>query len=312
MPRLPASAVHQIPLTHATDAANPAAMWWIAGCIDDAPNCAASGIDPATGRVRTLSIAVPGDIVVTQVTAGDGAVFMLSNGYFGAPFHITRVDLVTGKAEWTVPVPFTSVTGDPRGKLVFGANALWFSEGLHPIAEFSPIDGSLEGAVTLPGGVEDHLDPGFVVNAHGVFAIGGTTGTSVMRIDPTTRRVTMVANFGGGYTQSVAADDRSVWTTHYTSDLDLVRIDTTAGFGVKPIGIPTTYVATGEGQIWFIGYVPGMKTTDPANHFGVVGRIDPTTGRVIAVTELPMKPYDAAFLRVQGGNAYVLDVTTAL
>jgi hypothetical protein len=73
-------------------------------------------------------------------------------------------------------------------------------------------------------------------------------------------------------------------------------------------GIPTPQVAVGGGQVWFVGYEPGTRSADPANHYGVVGRIDPVTLTVDAVTELPgVGVLNDLQLLVTNGSAWVFD-----
>jgi streptogramin lyase len=65
-------------------------------------------------------------------------------------------------------------------------------------------------------------------------------------------------------------------------------------------------VAVGDGQVWFLGYEPGLQSDDPANHYGVVGRIDPNTLKVVGVTELPdVGVLDNLRLFVADGSAWV-------
>lgn len=311
MPPLPPSAVQtmSLPSDFGGDAvAGPGNTLWAPGCSDGAPCAGASYIDVSTGVVRQLP-GTPADTAVTQVAVGAGGVFVLSNGYTGAPFHVTRLDPTTGQRRWTVAVPDTSVQGDPKARLAFGAGALWFSDGTHPVVEFSPTDGRVLASIPVPDYVENTGDATFAFNAAGVWVVGGTSGTAVMHIDPTTKRLSVVHTFAGGFSQSLAADDRYIWTTHFTGRLDLARIDTADRDRAINVRIPTYRVASGDGQTWFLGYEPSGTTDNPANDHGTLGRIDPDTGRVIAVTDLPVGALDTISLIVHRGKAYVLDAT---
>jgi hypothetical protein len=166
--------------------------------------------------------------------------------------------------------------------------------------------------VALPGnGAETNGEVGTVANRFGLWLVGGDEGTTVMLVDPSTRHASQVRSFGAGFTQSLAVDDTYVWTTHWANAspgarLDLVRIDEAKPSDSTIAGVPTAQVAVGDGQAWFLGYQPGSQSADPANHYGVVGRIDPRTLKVIGVTELPgVSALDDLQLFVAGGSAWV-------
>ncbi|MDQ1479092.1 MAG: hypothetical protein QOE62_4321 [Actinomycetota bacterium] len=312
MPKLPNRAVHRFALPELVDgfdAAIEGNTLWARGCAGTrAGYSCVSSIDVRTGTVRTL----PGrstDPVVARVTAGDGGLFVLSSALDGSPYHLTRLDPATGRHVWSVVVAGTSVQGSARPRLRFGAGALWFSQGTHPVVEFSASDGAVVATIAMPGYVENIGSVDFAFGAKGVWVVGGESGTSIMRIDPTTKRVEVVADSGPGFSQSLAADGRFVWTTHHTTRQNLVRIDTEDRNRVTSVGVPTYEVATGDGQTWFVGYHPSDAGGDLANHPGVVGLLD-ETGRVIAVAELPIGAFDDVTLIVRGGKAYVLDTTT--
>lgn len=304
--RLPASAVRTKALPVGFGAADVAVgaddTVWVAGCSGGAGECVgASSIDLGTGTVRSLP-GTPVDANVAQVAAGDGAVFLLSNGYSGAPYHVTRVDPIDGRRIWSVAVPDTSVQGDPKAKLALGAGALWFSDGTHPVVEFAPRTGTVLATIAVPGDVENNGSVGFAFDGAGAWVVGGGSGTALMRIDPESKRLQIVEDSDTGFTQSLAADGRFVWTTHWTTRLELVRVDTENGYRRTAFDIPTAQVAAGDGQVWFLGY--------GNNDDGFLGEIDPDTGTIVAATELPIGEFDDASLIVLGGRAYVLDTAT--
>lgn len=207
--------------------------------------------------------------------------------------------------------------GAPKARLVFGAGALWFVEGALPVVKFDPRTGDVLDTIPLPhNGAETTGDVGIAFDRSGVWLVGGDTGTTLIRIDPATDHAAAVTTFAPGFTQSLAADDTYVWTTHWANAqprarLDLVRVDAADPRVSKIAGIPTAQVAAGDGQVWFLGYAPGDKSADPANHYGVVGRIDPKTMKVTGVTELPdTGALDNPQLFVSDGSAWVYNPST--
>jgi hypothetical protein len=318
MPRLPDTAVHTLALPawiDRVDTAIDGSTLWALGCSHPANSESGNGdwscvssIDVDTGAVRALPSRST-DPVITRVTAGAGGVFVLSNAYDGSPYHVTRLDPTTGAHVWSVPVPGTSVQGDPKARLRFGAGALWFSQGGHPVVEFSPADGAVVASIAVPGYVETIGSVDFAFGANDVWVVGGESGTAVVRIDPATKQAAVVADSGPGFSQSLTADGGLVWTTRHTTHQDLVRIDAADGNRLRSVHLPTYDVAAGDGQTWFLGYQPTDKAQDGANRPGVVGRIDPDSGRVIGIAEVPIGALDDVGLIVHGGKAYVIDTT---
>jgi hypothetical protein len=321
MPRLPASAVTTAHLSRDVGGGRAVVADGILWFVDDPLHCVdcswVSWADLVDGRVqRATSLSSAGQ-GAGPIAVGDGAVFVALFKYDGSPYRVRRFDLATHKTDWTVDVPGTHVFGAPKARLVFGAGALWFVEGTLPVVKFDPGTGSVLATIPLPhNGAETTGDVGVAFNRSGMWLVGGDTGTTLIRIDPATDRAAALTTFAPGFTQSLAADDTYVWTTHWANAqprarLDLARVDAADPSVSEIARIPTAQVAAGDGQVWFLGYVPSDKSADAANHYGVVGRIDPETMKVTGVTELPgIGALDDPQLFVANGSAWVYNAST--
>jgi hypothetical protein len=321
MPRLPASAVQTVHLSQNVsggEAVLDGGLLWLAspdpGCSGQ---CAwLTRVALSTGEVKRL-LAPPLAPGGGYIAIGDGAVFVATFEYDGSPIHLRRIDLATRRTVFTVDVPDTQVFGNPKVRLAFGNGALWFALGTHPVLKFDPRTGRVLATIRLPhNGAETTGHVGFAFGDADVWLVGGDTGTTLIRIDPATDHAAAVTTFAPGFSQSLAADGPYVWTTHWANAqprarLDLVRVNAADPSVSDIAGIPTAQVAAGDGQVWFIGYVPGDISARSTNHYGVVGRIDPETMKVIGVTELPgIGVLDDPQLFVADGSAWVYNAST--
>ena len=320
MPRLAASAVHTVHLSRNISVGSAVLdrgqLWFIAsgtGCTGSCPWLFHA--DPSTGAVTGILTPPLTTQGAGPIAIGDGAAFVVTFNYDGSPLHVMRVDLGTGATAWTASIAGTSVQGNPRARLAFGDGGVWLSEGNLPVVELDPRTGSVLATITLPqNGAETNGEVRTVVDRFGLWLVGGNSGTTLMLVDPATQRANAVTSFGSGFTQSLAADDTYVWMTHYSGNparLDLARVDLAHPGVSAAAGIPTAQVAVGDGEVWFLGYVPAKKADAAANHPGVVGRIDPKTMKVIGVTDLG---FGSASLNPQlfvaRGSAWVYDSNT--
>jgi sugar lactone lactonase YvrE len=249
---------------------------------------------------------------VARITAGDGALFALTADYKGLPYHVSRIDPATGATEWTVPVPGTSVVGEvSRARLAFGLGSLWFSAGTQSVLRISPANGHVTGTIHVPAAVEDSGNVGIAFGANAVWLASDSPRAAVMRIDARTLGASVVQRFGAGFTQSLAATDGAVWTTHAATPagLELTRIGTSAPYPADAFAIPTPNVAASDQSVWFQGWEPAEKAYDPANRYGIIGRVDPSSGNVVGAVELRIGPLDDVNLFVVGTDVYVLDTT---
>jgi hypothetical protein len=322
MPRFPTSAVRTVTFSRPVGRGvvdDRGALWYVdapAACND---NCGwISVADLSNGRVSTTK-SLPAGQGAGPIAVGDGAVFIATFDYNGSPIRVTRLDIATRQMTFTVNVPGTKFSGNPKARLAFGNGALWFAKGTGPVVKFDPRTGRVLATIPLPhNGAETTGHVGFAFGPSAVWLVGGDSGTTLIRIDPATNRATAATSFAPGFSQSLAADGRYVWTTHFANAqprarLDLVRVDAADPSKSDITGIPTVQVAAGDGQVWFLGYTPFLGSTpgEARDHYGVVGRIDPETMKVIGVTELDgIGAIDDAQLIVADGSAWVYNAST--
>ena len=298
MPRLPASAVDVTDLSDGVGSGRAVlynrALWF----VYPQPNCSGScawlvRADLATGQVdRLLTRPLDGQ-GGGPIAFGDGAVFVATFDYDGSPIRVTRIDLEPRRTVFTVDVPDTQVFGNPKTRLAFGNGALWFSRGHAPGRQVRSAHRS--GARDDPAAAQrsrDRRPRRLRVRRVGCVARGRRLRHHAHPHRPgdrTSRRRS--TSFGIGFSQSLAADGPYVWTTHWANAEPHARLDLVRRRGrSERLGHRRDPDRAGRGgrrQVWFLGYTPGDKSADPANHYGVVGRIDPETMKVVGVTELP-------------------------
>ena len=269
-------------------------FWTVSSC---STQCHVVQIDLATNQIVSDVPPAVGDLPeVSALAVGDGAYFTLSNDERGSPFRVTRVDRSSAERTWSVPIAGTSIVGSPHARLAFGAGALWFSDGTHPVRELSPRDGSTIASfpvdvIETTGGV------GFAFARGNAWAVG----SALHRFDPSTNAATALAHPTIDFAQSLAADRNFLWLTHATNHGgELDRINARSPYDVVGVGIPTHQVAAGNGGVWYLG-----TAKDP----GQLGQIDPATGRLLGVTRLRVDRLDNVQLIAIGGTAFVIDAT---
>jgi hypothetical protein len=69
----------------------------------------------------------------------------------------------------------------------------------------------------------------------------------------------------------------------------LARVDTATG-EVRTTRISARKVAAGNGQVWFLGAGSRSRRSDRASDVGVLGEIDPGTGKVKRAFRLDLGP----------------------
>ena len=269
-------------------------FWTTSSC---ATQCHVVQIDLATNQIVSDIPPTVGDLPeVSALAVGDGAYFTLSNDERGSPFRVTRVDRSSTERTWSVPIVGTSVVGSPHARLAFGAGALWFSDGTHPVLELSPRDGSTIASFPVDV-IETTGDVGFAFARENAWAVG----SALHRFDPATNAASALAHPTIDFAQSLAADRNFLWLTHATNHGgELDRINARSPYDVLDVGIPTHQVAAGNGGVWYLG-----TAKDP----GQLGQIDPATGRLLGVTRLPIDRLDHVQLIAINGSAFVIDST---
>jgi hypothetical protein len=307
LPKLPASAIgtfHLPPDLQVSDAVAAFGSLWLTGYRS---SCAAAcpslfrldvGVDTVEG--------IPGPTLEgLGLASGDGSLFVLSDRPDGSPYQVTRIDVPSYRVRYTVDVPDTHVFGNtnPIGRIAVGFDSVWVYEGNDYVARLDARTGAQTARIALP---PNQASNGLAVNEHGVWSVA-FGNTDVTRIDPGTNTAVVATNFAPGFAQSIAADASWVWITHSTKTVDLARIDASDPARVDSTHIQTADVASGDGGVWFLGWVPADEAGVPVLHAGLIGPVDPQTLAVTATAELPIGAADETKLAVGDGAAWVVD-----
>jgi len=172
------------------------------------------------------------------------------------------------------------VVGGPVAVTV-GAGEVWVAN--QDAGTVSRIDAASNRVVaTVRGGVPaprrtgcgaNLCNPRIVITA-GAGAVWVGAGSSTVRIDPTSNRVTATWPFGPGGGDLLAAQG-ALWVSQ--NDGTVLRVDPASGTPVARIRVASTPVVT-LGWSWLASLDGAVWAANPG--LGTISRIDPRTGRV--------------------------------
>jgi DNA-binding SARP family transcriptional activator/streptogramin lyase len=203
----------------------------------------------------------------------------------GAPGHATtppgtvlQFDLASAKTR-TVRVGPQLVGDEEQTTIAVGRDALW--AGNKDSGTVRKID--LASGDTLAT-IEGIVPGGIGVGPSGVW-VSDLRANRVVRIDPSTNRITTSVAVRGGPTR-LAVGRRAVWVTTRGSRAALWRIDpgTNEVAATIPLRGTPARVALGAGSVWVSSFHWARGRS--AAFGGLLSRIDPTTNRVMA--EIPL------------------------
>jgi serine/threonine-protein kinase len=253
-----------------------------------------SQVDTATGTVeRTVSISgyppfVPSNSLAVDVT---GAWVVSSADSKGLLTHL-RPGLRSRE------FPFD---GDPVA-VASGEGSVWVATkevGRNTVLRINPETGAVSAAVRIPSEVPmSHLPDasfpeiqGLAVGERAVWVLaGGQEGSAVVRIDPSTARITKTQSFethGGSSGLSIVADQGAVWTVLPETDIwRLIALD------------PRTLRVKGSRSSRLTGFGSGVETLAIANDsiwwsngdLGTLLRVDPRTYKVVSSIRITPQP----------------------
>jgi hypothetical protein len=194
------------------------------------------------------------------IAAGAGAVWVSAHPADGPPYHLVRLDPITGEVVTRIPVPDLPTWEVGGGGLLALPDGIWVT-----------------GAVDDPEGGADAI---------------------VFRVDPATNAVSERIDLGPGFGADLWIDGSGLWVLIFDEASDhgisVVRLDPVSFEEVARIGLPTDWakqVFAFGGSIW----VNGNRQDSPdAVHPDVLFQIDPATNRYVGKVDLPTEEFSLA------------------
>jgi hypothetical protein len=208
--------------------------------------------------------------VVAMVGSGSQAYAIHQVGTPGltGPYQLVSINLSSDTVGFRVPL------GAQEPAMAVGAEQLWLTSPSHAkraqIIAMNPVTGQVTDRIHLAAGVCSDLAFG----SGQLFATCGNPGaskTELWRIDPATRRASLVAGNLHGYVSSMIATPRALWyVVNYTEIRGFANPAGKArplsadwgGYQVSPGGQGLVYAS---GSIWALAAGEQLARIDPAN-----------------------------------------------
>ena len=253
-----------------------------------------SQIDAATGTVeRTVSVSgSPPFVTSNSVAADETGAWVISSAEGGGLLTHLRPGLRSRE------FPFD---GDPVA-VASGEGSVWVATkevGRNEVLRVDPQTGAISATVRIPSKIptSNLPDPSFpevqalAVGEGAVWVLtGGFEGSAIMRIDPSTARITSTHSFATHQTAgllSIVASNGTVWTVlPKTGTAKLVALE------------PRTLRVKGTRSSRMTGFASGIETLTAANDniwwsngdLGMLLRVDPRTYEVLSSTRITPRP----------------------
>jgi hypothetical protein len=223
---------------------------------------AVSRIDPSTNQV-VATVETPGTEDFSQIAVGWGAVWVTADR--GAVY---RIDATTNRVVATI-----EVGGTVQG-IEAGGGYVWVTRPTEGTGELVRVDPATNRVAGTP--IEVGSGPATVVFGFGSLWVTNTSPLSVVRVDPSSGKVTTVE-----FTGSVAVGYGALWAT---SDGSVVRADPKTGRPTASIPIARAQTAAvGAGRVWVLASPESSSPTlfYPIQHTAALWEIDPATDRTV-------------------------------
>jgi hypothetical protein len=206
-----------------------------------------------------------------------------------SPYRVEKIEAATNAVAFGIDLPGTCRywrdNRDPLPELVVGSGSVWVREPTGcRLFEIDASTGALVANSEVVGRlVAADADGPWIVtgpgpNGSSPSCAPGGTGTEMARLEPEgTLGRTFRLPGALGLGEVWIADD-AAWVIYPGEANDawaLARLDTSTG-AVRTTRISPGSVATGDGQVWFLGSFPTRGRPNP----GLLGEIDPRTGAV--------------------------------
>ncbi len=259
-----------------------------------------SRLDPASGRL-VARISTPGTGQDSQIALGDGSVWVTAG--IRRPL-VYRIDPATDRVTARMHVP-----GLPSG-IAVGAGAVWVTviprSGPGDLVQINPRTDKVVGAPVKVG-----PGPGQVVYTDGALWVADTSPFSVLRVEPSTGRVTTAVgaspgpagDFGIG---SIGLSFGSLWVA---SNDSLTRIDPRTFRVIATVAIPRAdLIAFADGVVWVFADPRSSSSTRyyPIKGTAALWEVDPKSDRIVG-TPLHPNAVEPIALAASGRNLWLAD-----
>jgi streptogramin lyase len=229
-------------------------------------------LEPADGRV-VAGIRTPGTGDYSDVAVGDRSVWVTSP----ARGVVYRIDPRTDRVIATVRL------GGPVQGIAVGAGRVWVTRPEQGPGQLIAIDPRDDRVTRQP--IEVGPGPGQVVYGLHAVWVQNTSPSSVVRVDPSSDRVTTViattpVAAGSPGPGTIAVGYGSLWSAVNGS---LTQVDPGSGRVRSRVSIPRgVAVALGDGRVWMLAYPRSSSPAlfNPIKATAALWEVDPGSGRV--------------------------------
>jgi DNA-binding beta-propeller fold protein YncE len=219
-------------------------------------------LDPNTDQV-VATVGTPGTEDYSQIAVGLGAVWVTADGG-----RVYQIDPTTNRVVATVLV------GGPIQGVEAAGGSIWVTRPAEGVGELIRVDPATSRVTGAP--IKVGPGPVAVLYAFGALWVTNSSPTSVVRVDPSTGKVSTT-----GFNGRVAAGFGSLWAAWEDT---VVRADPKTGRPTATIGVPRAQaVAVGQGRVWALASPKSSSPTlfYPIKHTAELWEIDPMTNRII-------------------------------
>jgi hypothetical protein len=234
-----------------------------------------------------------------------------------SPYRVERIDPVTNAVVFGVDLPgtcrYAADNRSPYAEFAVGPSAAWVRDPEScQLFEIDARRGVVVSVSEQSGRLvaADAGGPWFLANATPNEAASSSCAVPLAPPLALTRRAEPATTapawrlpdsyFPGGAFSSIALTDGAAWVANARADSTgpaLARLDTSTG-SLITTRISPGHVATGAGQVWFVGDFPAETDEARRPNPGLLGEIDPVTGTVKRTFQLDLGPGRGPMARI--------------
>lgn len=272
--------------------------------VPSPPGSGQTAPPPPKTYARAITARIPLSGVVAMAGSGSHAYVIRQVGppELAGTYQLVSIDLSTNAVSFQVGL------GRQEPSMAVGSGALWLTTTNHgprgQIIEMNPQTGQVIGRIHLQAGVCQDLAFG----SGRLFALcanSGATKAGLWRIDPLTKRATLVSGAMHGFVNSIIATPHALW---YSTNYIAIRGFANPAGRLRPLSADWGgYQVSpgGQGLVYASGSIWALAAGEQ------LARIDPANGRVQRV--YTYRDYDPSrlggldFLTAGGGWLWFLD-----